>query len=87
MFGSFLCRRRTNNRNQNPVLCQRLPRAILGIASLRVEHPKRLVSRMLSTREFICWSQLATWFHLSVVRDANIDTTDRVIPKSRLNPA
>src|ERR1700730_6754388 len=53
MFGSFLGRRRSNNRDQNPALFQHLPRAVLGIASQRVEHHVHIVDNILETSLFV----------------------------------
>src|ERR1700681_2612580 len=46
-FVSILCRRLSNNRNQNPPLFQHLPRAVLGIAAQRVEHHVHIMDNIL----------------------------------------
>ncbi len=62
MFGSFLGRRRSNNRDQNPALFQHLPRAVLGIASQRVEHHVHIVDNVFKTGLFVVYRLVNSQF-------------------------
>jgi hypothetical protein len=62
MFGSFLGRRRSNNRDQNPALFQHPPRAVLGIASQRVEHHVHIVDNVFKTGLFVVYRLVNSQF-------------------------